>query len=38
MNVVLTVSRELARLIQSHQALFRKAPPKEFKIAYPIPR
>jgi len=37
-NVVLTVSRELARLIQSHQALFRKAPPKEFRITYHVCR
>lgn len=35
-NVVLTVSRELARLIQSHQALFRKPPPKEFIISYSL--
>jgi hypothetical protein len=37
-NVVLTLTRELTRLIQSHQALFRKPPPKDFKITYQVSR
>jgi hypothetical protein len=36
--VVATVERELTRLLQSHQALFQRLPPADFRILYHLSR